>query len=400
MASYHTWHHPDLDGKPAFSTLPLPVPIVLADPSLPTNGATETKQLASLKNDMDELRRIGQGKGICSADRDIGKSDGGKEMWLLKVGKGATHKVLFTGCHHAREWISVEIPFLVARYLIENYEAAPTDDKKRRIKHLVDNREIWFVPLTNPDGHLFTQSDDRWWRANTRDVFMPKQKLKVKTLGGGGRTIDIAEGTFRGVDINRNYPEPSWGLETSATSRDPRDGGKNSTWAGPSAGSEPETDRIVKVFDANTFRANLTFHNASQLLLYADASERDPFAQFVGKGMSRLIDEKGNPYTYEASKDLYATTGSQNAFAWDRTRRPSFTPELRPSELHPEHFFSALPESEIEPCFRELLPASLALINCAGLDAVAGKAKVTVPASDPLAQVVRNAWKVFEGWEP
>jgi hypothetical protein len=51
---------------------------------------------------------------------------------------------------------------------------------------------------------------------------------------------------------------------------------------------------------------------------------------------------------------------------------------------------------------RALLPrdACLALINCAGFDQVAGKTKVTVAASDPIAQVVRNGWKVFENWEP
>jgi carboxypeptidase T len=400
MATYHTWHHPDLDGKPAFSTADIPVPIVLPDADAPTNGATETKQLASLMNDMDELRKIGQGKGICDAQRDIGKSHGDREMWLLKVGKGSDQKVLFTGCHHAREWISVEIPFLVAKYLIENYEDKPTDDKKKRIKHLVDNRQIWFVPITNPDGHQFSQSDDRWWRANRRGVVMGDEKLKVKKLAGGGRTIDIKAGTYTGVDINRNYPEARWGMETPATSRDPTRAGKNSTWAGPSAGSEPETQRIVKLFDDNAFRSNMTFHNASQLLLYADDSEKDPFAQFVGKGMSALINEKGNPYTYEASKDLYPTTGSQNTFAWERTKRPTFTPELRPDAGHFDWWFSALPESEIEPCFREMLPACLALINCAGFDHVAGKTTVTVPASDPLAQVVQNGWKVFGGWEP
>lgn len=401
MATYHTWHHPDLDGKPAFDTADIPVPILLPDPNAPTNGATETKQLASLMNDMDELRKIGQQKGICDTQRDVGKSHEGKEMWLLKVGKG-DHKILFTGCHHAREWISVEVPFLVAKYLIENYDdkADPRDAKKMRIKHLVDNRQIWFVPITNPDGHQFSQSDDRWWRANRRPIPMDAQQLKVKALDGSKRTINITKNTYKGVDINRNYPESQWGIETVATSRDPTTGGKNSIWAGPSAGSEPETQCIVKLFENNAFRANITFHNASQLLLFADDSKTDPFAQFVGKGMSALIDEKGNPYKYEASKDLYPTTGSQMTFAWQRTKRPAFTPELRPDQNHREWWFSALPESEIEPCFREMLPACLALINCAGFDQPAGKTRVTVPASDPLAQVVPNGWQVFKGWEP
>lgn len=78
---------------------------------LPASGAivrgeVETKQLASLVNDMDALRRLGEAKGICDSRRDIGKSDEHRSLWLLKVGKGEAHKVLFTGCHHAREWIA------------------------------------------------------------------------------------------------------------------------------------------------------------------------------------------------------------------------------------------------------------------------------------------------------
>ena len=54
--------------------------------------------------------------------------------------------MLFVGCHHAREWISVEMPYLLAEYLIENFDDNPSDDKGRRIKHLLVNREIWIVP--------------------------------------------------------------------------------------------------------------------------------------------------------------------------------------------------------------------------------------------------------------
>lgn len=399
MATYHTWHHPHLDDKPAFSTATIDV-ASLGTGGHGAHGAAETKQLASLRNDLDELRKIGQAKGICDGQRDIGKSHEGRELWLLKVGKGGDQKVLFTGCHHAREWISVEVPFLVAKYLIERYEHTPADDQQRRIKHLVDNRQIWFVPMTNPDGHQFSQRDDRRWRANRRSVVMQDEVLTVKTWEGGERTIHIQGGTYQGVDINRNYPESRWGVETVATSRDPRRAGRNATWAGPSAGSEPEAQRIIQLFDEHDFRANVTFHNFSQLLLYPDGSRKDPFTQFVGKGMSALIDEQGNPYTYEAANALYATTGCQDTFAWERTGRPSFTPELRPRHSHLGWAFSALPEREIEPCFREMLPACLALINCAGFDQVAGKTKVTVDASAPIAQVVRNGWKVFEGWEP
>lgn len=66
----------------------------------------------------------------------------------------------------------------------------------------------------------------------------------------------------------------------------------------------------------------------------------------------------------------------------------------------PDQFYSGLPESEIEPTFAENLGAALALINCAGFDAPANSLKLTWTPSTSVAQVVRNCWRVFEGFTP
>ena len=77
----------------------------------------DSKWIYSLKKDMDALRTYGVGKGIVDSMSTIGKAaPDDKELMVLKVGKGTDHPVLFVGCHHAREWISVEIPYLVAEY--------------------------------------------------------------------------------------------------------------------------------------------------------------------------------------------------------------------------------------------------------------------------------------------
>jgi carboxypeptidase T len=405
MTGYHCWHRSELDGAAPFSTKPVQVPVITEDAS--ATATRETKQMGSLRNDMDELRRLGQQKGIVDGQRDIGKSHEGRELFLLKIGKGTEHKVFFAGCHHAREWISVEVPFLVAKYLIESYEDAPTDPKKKRIKHLLENRQIWCVPMTNPDGHFeTTNGSNRWWRANRRKVPMSAQTIQARQYQRSGtRAIAVAEGEYQGVDINRNYPTAAWGHETyqgsaRKTSRDPRDGGLRGIWCGPDAGSEPETKRIVDLYGAHDFRASISFHNFSQVLLYADDSAGDDYAQFVGKGMSALIDEKGNPYKYQTASALYPTTGDQMDFAWEKTKRPTFLPELRPSDAHWEWAFSALPEDQIEACFREMLPASLALINCAGFDEKARPQKIKLKTTEHVAQVVDHGWQPFKGWEP
>src|SRR5688572_15637302 len=119
---YHVYHRPAFDPLPAWSSASITVPG-------PAVASTESKTVYSLKKDMDQLRADGAAKGIVDAGlTSVGTTAGGRKLWALKVGTGSSHKVLFTGCHHAREWISVEVPYLVAEYLIQNYKAAPTTD--------------------------------------------------------------------------------------------------------------------------------------------------------------------------------------------------------------------------------------------------------------------------------
>jgi hypothetical protein len=402
MANYHVWHHTSLDGKPAFATTGLMVPKIG-----PPGTGQELKLFQSLMNDMDQLRADGVKKGIVDgAIRDVGASTDGLQLWALKVGKGADHKVLFTGCHHAREWISVEVPFLVAKYLIDHYSDAPQSETEKRVKHLVDNREIWFVPLVNADGHEHSVLKDRRWRPNRKTYDLDDQVLDAPQFGGGSRTIHIEKKRYQGVDLNRNYPTATWGQETRVgkfltTSRDPNDA-KNGIWAGPAAGSEVETQQILALMAAQNFRASITYHSFSQLLLYPSAAEKDAFVQFVGKGMGSLINANGNPYTYESGSALYPTTGDLMEFSYQaEPGRPTFTPEVRPTDAAPESLqFSGLPEAEIEPTFQENLGAALALINCAGFDAPAASVTVKWAPDTAVAQVVRNGWKVFQGFSP
>jgi hypothetical protein len=158
----------------------------------------------------------------------------------------------------------------------------------------------------------------------------------------------------------------------------------------------------MSLMAAQNFRASITYHSFSQLLLYPSAAEKDAFVQFVGNGMGSLINSNGNPYTYESGSALYATTGDLMEFAYQaEPGRPTFTPEVRPTEAGPESsFFSGLPEAEIEPTFKENLGAALALINCAGFDAPAASVTVNWAPDTAVMQVVRNGWKVFQGFSP
>ncbi len=222
--------------------------------SLKTDVGTLT--FDSLVNDMADLRKAGAALGIVNPTLiDIGNSANGRPILALRIGKNPANRVLLVGCHHAREWISVEVPFLVGKYLIDNYKATPSTRKEKIINHLVDNAEIWVVPMFNPDGHLKTMtSGEHMWRANTDSVAFAKNTpidreiektpyhtgtfndgtddfdfkcYKIAPAASGTTKTEteiVAAGVYEGVDLNRNYAVPTgpvgsksppWGTETS-----------------------------------------------------------------------------------------------------------------------------------------------------------------------------------------
>jgi carboxypeptidase T len=401
---YHVYDDASFNAKPPYASSTISVPGAAA-------GTFETKTVYSLKRDMDHLRADGAAKGIVDAGlTTIGKSTNGKDLWALKVGKGASHKVLFTGCHHAREWISVEIPYLVAEYLIQKWTPTPTTPQEKRIAHLLLNRQIWFVPLSNPDGHIWTMTNDRTWRPNRNSHALPAGTIARSAANGG--PVSYPAKSYMGVDINRNYATADWGVETFKfggvrTSRNPQDCGPNSTWCGIAASGEPESAIIDALVRANGFRASITYHSFSQLLLRPDSAASPSFIYWVGDGMTTLIAASGHAYVYERSIDLYPVSGSLMQFCFEQAAgRPTFTPEVRPPDSDDAwpagSGFSGLPETEIEPTFKENLGAALALINCAGHDAVAANQTVSANTGSPATkcQFVRNCWEVFQGWTP
>ncbi|MHC4682149.1 MAG: M14 family zinc carboxypeptidase, partial [Planctomycetota bacterium] len=84
---------------------------------------------------------------------------------------------LLVGAHHAREIVTP----IVALYAIEQFTQQYGLDPA--ITALVNEYEIWVVPVWNPDGYEYVFTNDNYWRKNRHDF-----------------------GDGVGVDLNRNYP--------------------------------------------------------------------------------------------------------------------------------------------------------------------------------------------------
>ena len=84
----------------------------------------------------------------------IGESEEGRDIWAFKISDNPNEdedepELLLTSLIHAREPLSMMNLFYFVQLLGEDYES------DSELNFLVNNREIWFIPVINPDGYVY-----------------------------------------------------------------------------------------------------------------------------------------------------------------------------------------------------------------------------------------------------
>lgn len=150
--------------------------------------------------------------------------------------EGTKPQILYTSMIHSREVSALMNNIYFMWYIIENYNSDPA------IKELVDNNELYFVPVVNPDGLRYNEV------TNPNGGGMQRKNLRPLSSG----TID----PNRGVDLNRNF-DYYWGLNDIGSSGTTSSG----TYRGPSPESEPETQIMVDFIESRNFKSAVWNHS-------------------------------------------------------------------------------------------------------------------------------------------
>ncbi|MCK5642382.1 MAG: zinc carboxypeptidase, partial [Gammaproteobacteria bacterium] len=274
----------------------------------------------------------------------IGTSVEGRTIYALKISDNVSvdedePEVLYIGCHHARELMSVDVPLRFAEYLLTNYGSLP------EVTGLVDSREIYFVPMLNPDGHYFVQQNHggswwTWWRKNRRDN---------------------GDGSY-GIDLNRNYGY-EWGYDDIGSSPTP----SSDVYRGPSPFSEPETQVIRDFSTSRNFGLWFSYHSYGELLLYpwGYISGYTPDHELYYALGDTLTSSNGYFDGNTAMGAIYTVNGDSDDWAYgDETGKDkifAFTPEVNTYE---EGGFGP-PDTLIIPTFNKLLPMNMLLLDLA-----------------------------------
>ena len=269
----------------------------------------------------------------------IGKTVEDRDIHLITVSADLSDNsnlpaVIFMGGHHAREHISVEMPLMLAQHLASEFK-----NGNQQIIQLLHERQVFIVPIVNPDGAEYDIAEGRYkmWRKN-------------RTQNHDGSV---------GVDLNRNYGY-KWG--TGGSSSSPR----SSTYRGPSAFSEPETqairDFVLSKKDQLTIL--LTYHTFSELILYPWGHTYNPItdqnAYNVHKTMAETM-ANWNNYRPQQSSDLYKTSGDTTDWSFGELGLISFTFELDPKNMWSGGFYPG--QDTIDIVFEKNIKPALYLIE-------------------------------------
>ncbi len=241
----------------------------------------------------------------------LGETWGTRDIVALKLTKDATTvpdgtrpAVLYTSLQHAREWISGEVNRRLLQWYIKRYR-----EDEPGIVDLLETTELWFVLVVNPDGYQYTFDVERLWRKNLRD-------------NDGNGIIDSNDG----VDPNRNYPE-HWNYDEEGSSSQ----FSSETYRGPAAGSEPETQAIMSLYDQVDFAFHVNYHSFGELLLYSfgwqvqtPAADDPIFVALSGTDKKPAIQD----FNPGVGADLYITNGETTDWAHGTQGTLAWTPEL------------------------------------------------------------------------
>jgi len=226
----------------------------------------------------------------------IGNTVENRPMYMVKISDNpdideSEPEILYTALHHAREPQSIMQMIYFMYYLLENYN---TDAS---VQYLVNSREMFFIPVVNPDGYEYN-------------------RITNPTGGGMWRKNRKNNGGSYGVDLNRNYgPIAYWNAPNGGSSTDPT----SDTYRGTAPFSEPETISIKNFLSTRNIKNALNYHTYSNLLIYpygALSSETPDSLIFREYAMDMT---QFNNYTYGTDMQTvgYSTRGNSDDYFYD-----------------------------------------------------------------------------------
>jgi len=208
---------------------------------------------------------------ICTT-KVIGKTGLGRDLVAIKISDNVQTdenepEILFTGSVHGNELSGFFVLLRLADYMLKSYFTESS------INQLIDNAEVWFIPLVNPDG-LYQHNS---------------------------YTIDtLTRGNANGVDINRNFPDPVAGFHPDGRPR------------------QIETLALMDFATAHHFVLSAALHTGAEVVNYpwdtwAKLHPETQWLRFISHEYADTAQLYSTPYYMNMFDD-----GTTNGYDWYR----------------------------------------------------------------------------------
>ncbi|NXG01390.1 CBPA2 Carboxypeptidase, partial [Sakesphorus luctuosus] len=263
----------------------------------------------------------------------VGQSYEGRPLYVLKFSTGGSNRpaIWLDAGIHSREWVTQASALWIANKIASDYG---TDSG---ITSLLDQMDLFLLPVANPDGFVYTHTTNRMWR-----------KTRSKIPGS----------VCYGVDPNRNWDAgfgecPLLAPAGPGASKNPC----SESYHGPSANSEVEVRSVADFIKSHgNFKAFLTLHSYSQLLMYpygykctrpADYAELESLGRAAANAIKSVYGT-----TFQVGPictTIYQASGGSIDWAYDNGIKYSFAFELRDTG----RYGFLLPASQIVPAATE-----------------------------------------------
>ncbi|XP_062054208.1 carboxypeptidase A2 [Lepus europaeus] len=282
-------------------------------------GAYHT--LEEISQEMDNI--VAEHPGLVSKVR-VGASFENRTLTALKFSTGGDKPAIWLDAGiHAREWVTQATALWTANKIASDYGRDPS------ITSILDAVDVFLLPVTNPDGYVFSQTHNRMWR-------------KTRSKVSGSLCV--------GVDPNRNWDAGFGGPGASASPC-------SDSYRGSRANSEVEVKSIVDfIQNHGKVKAFITLHSYSQLLMFpygykcTKPEHFDELNDVAQKAAQSLASLHGTKYEVgPICSAIYQASGGSIDWSYDSGIKYSFAFELRDTG----RYGFLLPASQILPTAEE-----------------------------------------------
>jgi hypothetical protein len=197
------------------------------------------------------------------------------------IEENAEPDVVFDSGMHSNEWLPVESNIIFIQYLFNAYYNNSHPDHTE-IVDLVNNFEIWVIPVINPDGRLRDDlsggDPENFWRDTTYHADDTEGwRMTVQEVD-----CDAAGGTTQGIDINRSWSYRFW-EDSDCTS---------TIFSGGEQPFMPAESKVLKQFIHNHM-ISMVFHGHSALNLFVSNSRTIGLGAYLTQELDKVYEKDG-----------------------------------------------------------------------------------------------------------